>query len=276
MIAKCDIGMMTGLRMEKLVTTAAARQPTATATANRRRVSPSAGAAVLVVGLFACEVTASLLVALQKSLALGMVFVGAGIALALGWARRHRRRAELLVGAQIATAKALLAEGQGTAAWNLACAAANTATDRRLCNAALAVMVQLSLDERNYRSARQLFARMGPPRMVDPLLEAAIEKADGHADLAREALARGRRRPTFGTAAARLLVEMYAEANDLSRALEVAIDCIDLLSVEDIRNMIASLEAWDEPSHAAALSVALTVRMAVAASNTNLPERATL
>ena len=95
---------------------------------------------------------------------------------------------------------------------------------------------------------------MGPPRMVNPLLEARIENADGHADRAREALERGRSRPTFGAAAARLLVEMHAEANDLSRAVGVAIDCIDLLSVDDLRNMIASLEAWGEPLQAAALA----------------------
>ena len=30
--------------------------------------------------------------------------------------------------------------------------------------------------------------------------------------------------------------------------------------MHDVRNMIASLEAWDEPQHAAALVMALTIR----------------
>ena len=269
MIAKCYVATMIGLLMENPMATATAQQ----STPSRWRIPESGEAALLVVGVFGCEVTASLLVGLQKRPALGMVFVGAGIALALGWARRHRRRAELLVGTQIAAAKALLEEGRSTAAWNGACAAANAATDlklRRLRNAALAVMVRVSLDERNYRSARQLFARMGPPRMVDPFLEATIENADGHPDRAREALERGRSRPAFGPAAARLLVEMYADTDDLNRAVELAIDRVDLLKVQELRNMIASLEAWGEPDHAAALSLALTARIAAAATDIHL------
>lgn len=267
MVAKCDAGtMMAKVRMESPVVTATVDESRITG----RRSSEVVGSAVLLGGLFGCEVTASLLVGLQKRPGLGMLFVAAGIALALEWVRRHRRRVDLVVGAEIAAAKALLTEGRSTAAWNTACAAANRAAHQRLRNAALAVMVQVSIEEKNYQTARQVLARMSPRGIVDPLLEATIEKADGHPDRARQALEQGRSRPAFGAAAARLLVEMHAEADDLQRAVEVAIDCIDLLTIEEIRNMIASLEAWGEPSHAVALSVALTVRTAVAASSIRL------
>ncbi len=60
--------------------------------------------------------------------------------------------------------------------------------------------------------------------------------------------------------AARLLVELYAEAEHLDRAVQIALEHLDLLEVHDVRNMIASLQAWDEPQHAAALVMALTIR----------------
>ena len=136
--------------------------PTTTTTARRSApngagISQSGGATIVVVGIFACEVSASLWVGLQRP-ALGMLFVVAGISLALGWARRHRRHGEFLVGAQIAAAKALLAEGRSTAAWNAACAAANTAADRGLRNAALAVMVDVGMT-RGITGRRARFSR---------------------------------------------------------------------------------------------------------------------
>ena len=53
-----------------------------------------------------------------------------------------------------------------------------------------------------------------------------------------------------------MLVELYAEANDLERAVEVAIEHLDLLDPHDVQNMISSLRAWGEPQHAATLGIA--------------------
>ena len=86
--------------------------------------------------------------------------------------------------------------------------------------------------------------------------------ADGRADRARDALERARSRKTFDAAAARLLVELYAEADQLDQAVQIALEHLDLLEAHDVRNMIALLEAWDRPQHAAALVMALTIRSA--------------
>jgi lipopolysaccharide biosynthesis regulator YciM len=178
---------------------------------------PKAPAAPLIAGVFGCEAVATLLIATGKSPFLGLLFVAAGISIAFAWLRRYGREADALVAAQLETAKALLADGSRTAAWNAARAAAHAAAD------------------------------------------------GGHADRAIEILERARAGGAFDGEAARLLVELYAASNDLTRAVRVAVEHVCLLEEHDLRNMIASLEAWDEPAHAATLSLVVALRRSVAA-----------
>jgi len=234
--------------------------------------APAPGAAISLIGIVACEVTTSLLVALCRKPVLGMLFVGLGIAIALGWLRRYRRHADAVVSDRIETAKRLLAEGSHLAAWNTACAAADAAAGPRLRNAALTVMARIALDERRYQTARQVLGRLRPRWAVDPCLEAAIARADGGVDQAIEALERARSRPTFDGAAARLLIELCGEANHLERAARIAIAHLDLLEVHDVRHMIASLAEWGEPHHAAAVTMALTIRLSGAGRQIRLSE----
>jgi hypothetical protein len=222
---------------------------------------PAPGATISFIGIIACEVIASLLVGLRGRPAPGMVFVGVALAIAIAWLRGYRRHADATVGNQIETAKRLLAEGSHTTAWNTAAAAADAAAGSGLRNAALAVMARIALDERKYQIARRTLGRMQPRWAVDPCLEAAIERADGGVDNAVASLERARSRPTFDGAAARLLIELCGEANDLERAARIAIAHLDLLEIHDVRNMIASLAAWGEPHHAAAVTMALTIRL---------------
>jgi hypothetical protein len=221
------------------------------------------GAAKSFFGVIACEITASLLVGLYRTPMLGLFSVGLGLAIAFGWLRRSRRHADAIAGDRIQTATRLLAEGSHTAAWDAADAAAGAAAGTRLRDAALTVMVRVAIAEKRCETAREVLERMrGARGLVDPCLEAAIEKADGRPDRAAEALERARGLPTFGGAAARLLVELHAEAERLDRAVQIALEHLDLLELHDVRNMIASLQAWDEPQHAAALVMALTFRTA--------------
>ena len=200
--------------------------------------APAPGAAALLVGVVACEVTASLLVGLYRRPMLGLFFVGVGLAIALGWLRRHRRHADAIAGDQIQTATRLLGEGNYTAAWDAADTAARAAAGTRRRDAALTVMVQVAIAEKRCETARELLGRMRRPRgLVDPCLEAAIERADGRSDRATETLERARGLPTFDGAAARLLVELYAEAEHLNRAVEIALEHLDLLEVHDVRNI---------------------------------------
>ena len=230
--------------------------------ANSRQISaaPAPGVATLLVGVIACEVTASLLVGLLGRPMLGLFFVAVGLAIAFGWVRRYRRYADASAGDQIEAATRLLAEGSHGEAWDAADSAARAAAGTRLRDAALTVMVEVAIAEKRCETAREILERMRHRGLVDPCLEAAIERADGRADRATEALERARGLPTFGAAAARLLVELYAETEHLDRAVQIALEHLDLLEVRDVRNMIASLEAWDQPQHAAALVMALTIR----------------
>ena len=241
--------------------------------ADRQSLVASAPRATLsLVGIIASEVTASLLVALHQRPVLGMLSVAVGIAIALGWLRRYRKHADAVVSDQIETAKRLLAEGSHLAAWKTASVAADCAAGAWLRNAALTVMARIALDERRYRMARQTLQRMRPRWAADPCLEAAIERADGGTDQAIEALERARSRPTFDGAAARLLIELCGEANDLDRAARIAIAHLDLLELHDVRNMIASLTDWGEPHHAAAVTMALTIRLSGAGRQVRLSE----
>ena len=224
----------------------------------------------LIATIFSCEVGASLLLVLARRPMLAGVVTGVAVVLALLWARRHRQRVEAALRGQVASATSALAEGRHTVAWNIACAAAGGAPDRWTRNAALTVMVKVAIAEKKLRTARALVERMGPARHVDPLLEAAIELADGGAEGAIQALLRARRRPAFGRAAARRLVELCAEENDLGRAVAAALDCIDLLAAQDLRNMIASLEAWNAPGHAETIAVALALRAPLTAREISL------
>jgi hypothetical protein len=262
-VAKCTAGRMSG---RNAVPVMRGMMPKATAdqsAMNGRQISaaPGPGAAMSLVGVIACEVTASLLVGLHRRPMLGLFFVGVGLAIAFGWLRRYRRHADAIAGDQIQTATRLLAEGSHAAAWDAADAAARASAGTRLRDAALTVMVQVAIAEKHCETAREVLGRMRRlGGLVDPCLEAAIERADGRADRATAALERARGLPTFSGAAARLLVELYAEAERLDRAVQIALEHLDLLEVHDVRNMIASLEAWDEPQHAAALVMALTIR----------------
>jgi len=256
--------------------------PTSTGGGARLRDSPAdpGGATggtgrdgVLVVGVFAFEVAASLLVAFKTQPVPGLLLVGAAFAVAVGWARRRQRHADALVSGQIASARRLLADGSHTAAWNEACAAARAAGGEYLRNAALAVMVGVALEERCHETARQILERIRPPWSVDPCLEAAIERADGGIDCATQALERARDRPTFNGAAVRLLIELYAEANQLERAIQIADEHLDLLKDHEVRTMIAWLETWGEPHQAAVLAVARTTWMSGAERAVRFPNR---
>ena len=237
---------------------------TANPSANSRQITepPPTGVVMSLAGVMACEVAASLLVALQRKPMAAIFFVVLGVTIALDCLRRHRRRADAIAANQIQTATRLLAAGNHAAAWEAADAAARVAAGTRQLDAALTIMVRVAIGEalRGSEGGPGANARARGRRSLS---EAAVERADGRAPRP-ETLERARGRQTFDPAAARLLVELYAEANQLDQAVQIAITHLDLLEVHDVRNMIASLEAWDEPRHAAALVMALTIRGALA------------
>jgi len=61
-----------------------------------------------------------------------------------------------------------------------------------------------------------------------------------------------------------MLIELYAEMDQLERAVRVALEHLDLLGGQEIRTMIAWLETWGQASRATALAAALTKRTSAA------------
>ena len=93
--------------------------------------------------------------------------------------------------------------------------------------------------------------------------EALSEAANGRAACGVEVLERVRVDTPLDGPSARLLIELYATCDELSGAVEIALEHLSLLDSTDVRNMIASLEAWNERQHAAALTFAITIRRTI-------------
>ncbi|MES1210287.1 MAG: hypothetical protein ABUS79_30480 [Pseudomonadota bacterium] len=87
---------------------------------------------------------------------------------------------------------------------------------------------------------------------------AARAAAEGCTGMAIAILESTRARTNLNRPAARLLIDLHASADDVGRAVEVALEHLDLLEPADIRNMIASLEDWGERRYAALLTAAVS------------------
>ena len=122
-------------------------------------------------------------------------------------------------------------------------------------------MVQVAIAEKRCETAREVVGRMrggagssipvSRPRSSGPT---AVPTAPRKLSSAPAVYRRSaERRPVCWSSCTR-------RRSDLDRAVQIALEHLDLLEVHDVRNMIASLEAWDEPQHAAALVMALTLR----------------
>jgi hypothetical protein len=148
----------------------------------------------LLLGVFVCEVGAALLIGLARRPALGVLCVGAGVAVAFFGLRRFR------------AAAVDVGERQLAAAWTGAARAA----------------------------------------------------AEGCSGMAIAILESTRARTNLNRPAARLLIELHASADDVGRAVEVALEHIEVLEPADIHNIIASLEAWGERRYAALLTAAVS------------------
>jgi hypothetical protein len=225
----------------------------------------------MLVGIAASEIATGVSVGIFRHPRLGLMFLAAGIAIGLRWARRRRQCSDTLVGAQIDEADRLRLVGSYCEAWNLGCDAAQRASHPTLMNSALTILTHVALDERRFQTARDLVSRMKPRDQVDPCLKATIERADGRTDLAIEILEEARLGPGLERNAARLLVELRAESDDLEWAVFVAVQWLDVIGHDDIRLMIASLESWGERRHASALAEALARRSQPAMASPSPP-----
>jgi hypothetical protein len=126
------------------------------------------------------------------------------------------------------------------------------------------VAVAVALAFRWLRAQRRRAEAGARERLALARAEALAAATGGQVDRAIEILEQARDDAPLDGPAARLLIETYARRDDLSRAVEVAVEHLPLLDPDDVRNMIASLEAWNERQHAAALAFAVTVQSTAA------------
>jgi len=111
---------------------------------------------------------------------------------------------------------------------------------------------------------------VGERQMAAAWTGAARAAAEGCTGMAIAILESTRARTNLNRPAARLLIDLHASADDVGRAVEVALEHIELLDPADVRNMIASLEAWGERRYAAVLTAAVSFqRMATMKSRGN-------
>jgi eukaryotic-like serine/threonine-protein kinase len=216
------------------------------------------GTVTTLIGINVAELSAVVSVVAFRSVVAALGALAAGIALMFRWTKARRDVADAAVVGQIATAESLRAEGKYREAWSLGRVAARRASRPRSRDAALTLLAQVALEEGNVEKARGVVRLAEADGRIEVHVQAAIERADGWVDRAIELLDTARRRGTLTREAARLLVELYAETDDLERAVQVAVESLDLIAPEDIRLMILSLNAWGEFCHAATVARALS------------------
>jgi hypothetical protein len=219
------------------------------------------GTVATLIGVGIAEITATVALVALRSPGVALAALGAGIALISRWAKEGRDLADADVVAQIATANGLRAEGQQREAWALACVAARRASRRHSRSSALTLLARIALEEGRIETARELLSRVPMAQRIDLPVQVAIERADGRVDRAIQLLEAARLRGNFSREAARLLVELHAESRDLDRAVQVAVESLDLIAPEDIRAMVSSLNSWGEFRHAATVARAASERM---------------
>jgi membrane protein implicated in regulation of membrane protease activity len=121
----------------------------------------------------------------------------------------------------------------------------------------------LALAHRWLRLQRRRLETARLERLALARAEAQAEAAGGRTARAVEILEEARADALLDGPSARLLIELYASGDDLTSAVRLAIEHLAVLDPVDVRNMIASLESWDERQHASALAFAVTIRQTV-------------
>jgi hypothetical protein len=151
-------------------------------------------------------------------------------------------------------ARALLEQGESTAAMRLATQLAACARTRRVRNEAWTTVAWAGVAEGHPERAKEALARIQPPHDIDLYCFAAVEDAIGKPALAIQALELDGSLCCEGT---KFLVELHVRQGRFDRAVTAAFDRRKVLGVDNCRKVVqAAFEAWAlEP--AATLATAL-------------------
>lgn len=141
---------------------------------------------------------------------------------------------------------------------------------RRPALGGLCMAAAIALGVVGLRRFRRVDQDVGERQLAAAWTGAARAAAEGCTGMAIAILESTRARTNLNRPAARLLIDLHASADDVGRAVEVALEHLDLLEPTDVNNMIASLEAWGERRYAALLTAAVSFqRMATTKSRGN-------
>ncbi len=129
---------------------------------------------------------------------------------------------------------------------------------RRPLAGGLCVAAVLALGSAGLRRLRRADPDAGERQLAAAWTGAARAAAEGCTGMAIAILESTRARTNLNRPAARLLIDLHASADDVGRAVEVALEHLEVLEPADIRNMITSLETWGERRYAALLMAAVS------------------
>ncbi|HMJ53419.1 MAG TPA: site-2 protease family protein [Polyangiaceae bacterium] len=105
--------------------------------------------------------------------------------------------------------------------------------------------------------ARETIERLERDAPADPYLVAAVEDALGAPERARAWLEAERRQGVQRAESIKLLIDLYARAGELERAVGLAADSVDVLSEEDARAVLAAAIGGGASGEASRLAAAI-------------------
>jgi hypothetical protein len=189
------------------------------------------------------EAATTVAVVFFRSPVLGVLLLVAVIASALQWLKRHRRLREHEALAGLCAAQAHLQAGRHEAARDIAKTVAAAARSSVTRNEALHVLAWATLGAGDPKAARKAL-EMLMPDAIDAYTLAAVESASGCPGRAIQALERERRGSglrALSREAARLLIDLHAQAGDFNRVAATAMELFSSLGPEDVQTVARAL-----------------------------------
>lgn len=206
-----------------------------------RWLGQSRSATALLISTMTAEMTATVTFVFFKRPELGGLILAAGIVSAVQWLKLRRRLLEDEVLASLYEAQTCLHDRRHAAAREAAAKVATSAHSSALRNEAIRVIGWAALGDGDFSCAQELLQRVGRSHVLDAYTLAAVESASGRPRGAIEALHDGRRTSGLSRDAARLLVDLYAQAGDLRGAAAAATDLSPVLGPVDVRQVAGAL-----------------------------------
>jgi len=210
--------------------------------------------------VFIAEAMSSSSFALLKRPDLGFLFLGAALAVVLGWSKAYRRRLESDAVEWIRDARVALDAGRDREASCKAADAARGAAASSTRNAALKILVWVALVQGKPNAARRILEEIQPRHGVDAYTLAAVENAEGRPKSAISTLERAKQKGSIGREGGRLLIDLYAGLGDFKRVATATRELLNVLEPDDIRLVVRFLEDAGDFRDAAQLSCASAVQ----------------